>query len=66
MKNNERMASVDLAVVLGYIATKDLQTTEKKIGVLTQLGFRNADMARICATNEKVVRAVKSKIKKGQ
>lgn len=65
MKESEKTPSVDLAIVLGYIATKDLQTTDKKIAVLAQLGFTNADMARICATNQAVVRTVKSKVKKG-
>ena len=67
MKDNEndRDSSVDLSVVLGYIAVKDLQTTEKKVGVLTQLGFSNATMAKICATNQKVIRTLKYRVKKG-
>jgi DNA-binding CsgD family transcriptional regulator len=63
--NEKDKPSVDVSVVLGYIATKDLQTTEKKVAVLTALGFSNADMARICSTNEDVIRALKSKLKKG-
>ena len=56
---------VDLAIVLGYIAVKDLPTQDKKISVLTQLGFSTKDMAKIIGTNEQVVRTIKSKIKKG-
>ena len=47
MKENDKGSSVDISVVLGYIATKDLQTTEKKVAVLAKLGFSNADMAKI-------------------
>jgi DNA-binding CsgD family transcriptional regulator len=65
MKDNDKAQTVDLALVLGYIATKDLATTEKKVAVLTHLGYSNADMAKICGTNESVVRTLKSKAKKG-
>jgi hypothetical protein len=35
--NEQNQTTVDLALVLGYIAIKDLTTTEKKVTVLTQL-----------------------------
>ncbi len=63
--NNQNQVTMDLALVLGYIATKDLTTTEKKVAVLTQLGYSNADMAKICGTKLQVIRTVKSKVKKG-
>ncbi len=66
MKSEEKGQSVDLALVMGYIAVKDLATTEKKVVVLTQLGYSNADMAKICGTNDKVVKTLKSKAKKGE
>ena len=65
MKDNEKVQSVDLALVLGYIAIKDLTTTEKKVAVLTHLGYSNADMAKICGARETVIRTLKSKAKKG-
>ena len=65
MKENEKSHGVDLSLVLGYIATKDLVTTEKKVAVLAQLGYSNSDMAKICGTNESVIRTLKSKVKKG-
>ena len=65
MKENEKSHGVDLSLVLGYIATKDLVTTEKKVGALTQLGYSNSDMAKICGTNGSVIRTLKSKVKKG-
>lgn len=65
MDEIEKSQAVDLAIVLGYIATKDLTTTEKKVAVLAQLGYSNNDMAKICGTNKKVIRTLKSKVKKG-
>jgi hypothetical protein len=56
---------VKLALVLGYIATKDLATIEKKIAVLDQLGYSNTDMARICNTTSDAIRGIKSRTKKG-
>ena len=65
MEETGKSPQVDLVVVMGYIATKDLATTEKKVAVLTQLGFSNKDMAIICGTTEGVIRTLKSKVKKG-
>lgn len=65
MEESEKPTQVDLAIVLGYIATKDLPTNEKKVAVLSQLGFTNKDMARICGTGDNAIRALKSQIKKG-
>ncbi len=56
---------VDTTILLGYIATKDIPTTEKKVAVLARLGFSNRDMAAICATSENVIKTLKSKVKKG-
>jgi DNA-binding CsgD family transcriptional regulator len=65
MKRDENSTAVDLSIVLGYIATKDLATTEKKVAVLTNLGYSNEDMAKICNTGPGVIRTLKSKAKKG-
>ena len=65
MKSDEKARTVDLALVLGYIAIKDLATTEKKVAVLAHVGYSNADMAKICGTAETVIRTLKSKAKKG-
>ena len=64
-KEADKMDSVDMALVLGYIATKDLATVEKKIAVLSQLGYSNSDMAKICGKTSGVIRTLKSKLKKG-
>jgi hypothetical protein len=66
MANNEKTEPVDLVLVLGYVATKDLATIENKIAVLMQLGYSNVDMTKICGTTAQVVRNVKSKVKKGK
>jgi len=65
MPEKEVSPEVDLSTVLGYIATKDLTTTEQKIIVLGNLGYSNKQMAKICATNEDVIKTLKSKAKKG-
>jgi hypothetical protein len=64
-KEVEKIDSVDIALVLGYIATKDLATVEKKIAVLSQLGYSNTDMAKICGKTSGVIKTLKSKLKKG-
>ncbi len=61
----QNQTTVDLALVLGYIASKDLATTAKKVAVLTQLGFSNADMMKICGASATVIKTLKSKVKKG-
>lgn len=45
MPETEKPTQVDLAIVLGYIAVKDIKRLDKKVTVLTQLGFTNKDMA---------------------
>jgi len=56
---------VDISLVLGYIAVKDLPTNEKKVAILAQLGYSNADMARICNSTPTIIKTVKSKVLKG-
>jgi hypothetical protein len=65
MDEIEKASQVDLAVVLGYIATKDFASTEKKVAILIQLGYSNKDMVKICGTNDNVIKTIKSKVKKG-
>ncbi len=65
MDEHEKTENVDMTLVLGYIATKDLSTTEKKVAILVQLGYSNKDMVKICGTTDKVIKTFKSKIKKG-
>jgi DNA-binding CsgD family transcriptional regulator len=64
-KQAEKSQSVDIALVLGFLATKDLATAEKKIAILTQLGYSNTDMAKICGKTPGVIKTLKSNLKKG-
>ena len=66
MASENMPSGVDLAIVLGYIASKDLPTTEKKVSVLAGLGYSNKEMAQICGTTEGVVKTLKSKVTKGK
>jgi hypothetical protein len=56
---------VSVALVLGYIATKDLGAIDKKMAVLLQLGYSNSEMTKICNTTDKVIRNLKPKVKRG-
>lgn len=64
--SEQNKQSIDLSIVLGYIATKELPTAEKKVAVLTQLGYSNEDMAKICNTSPDAIRALKSKSRRGE
>lgn len=63
VKTEEKPATVDTGLVLGYIAVKDIRGTEERVAVLSRLGYDNKSIATICATNENVVRALKSRAK---
>ena len=64
---NDKESRVDLSIILGYIATKDFPTIEKKVVILSQLGFSNSEMSKICNTSEAAIRKFKSmaRLKKG-
>ncbi len=66
MAKEKAESPVSLSLVLGYIAVKDLATIEKKVLVLGQLGYSNQEMVRICGATQSVVRALKSRTKKGR
>jgi DNA-binding CsgD family transcriptional regulator len=53
-----------LALVFGYIAIKDLQRLEDRIRVLSQLGYGNQEIARICDTTPGTVSVRKADLKK--
>jgi hypothetical protein len=65
MAVEEDQLQVQLSLVLGYIAVKDLATIEKKVAVLGQLGYGNQDMAKICGATVGVIKTLKSRLKKG-
>jgi DNA-directed RNA polymerase specialized sigma24 family protein len=64
--SKQNKQSIDLSIVLGYIAIKELPTAEKKVAVLSQLGYSDEEMARICNTTPDAIRALKSRSRKGK
>ena len=50
-----------LALVFGYIAVKDLQRLEDRVGVLNRLGYGNPEMALICGTTPATIATLKSR-----
>ena len=63
-KQEEGVALPSLALVFGYIAIKDLQRLEDRIRVLSQLGYGNQEIARICDTTPGTVSVRKADLKK--
>jgi hypothetical protein len=54
----------NLPLVLGYIAVKDLERREDRVGVLSRLGYGNQAIAVICDTTPLTVAVMKSHLKK--
>ena len=53
-----------LALVFGYIAIKELTRLEDRVRVLSQLGYGNLEIARICDTTSGTVAVMKAGLKK--
>lgn len=49
-----------LSLVFGYIAVKNLDSISDKVRVLSQLGYGNPEMAKICDTSVNTVAVTKS------
>jgi DNA-binding NarL/FixJ family response regulator len=61
---DDREATPHVALVLGYIAIKDLERREDRIAVLSRLGYGNQEIAQICDTTRLTVAVMKSNLKK--
>jgi DNA-binding CsgD family transcriptional regulator len=61
---NDDQALPSLALVFGYIAVKDLQRLEDRVGILGRLGYGNQEIAQICDTTPSTVAVMKSGLKK--
>lgn len=48
-----------LNLVLGYLAVKDIEAIEEKVEVLTRLGYKNDEMAKICGTTSGSIKSFK-------
>lgn len=62
--NKDDQALPSLALVFGYIAIKDLQRLEDRVRVLSQLGYGNQEISRICDTTPGTVAVLKAGLKK--
>jgi uncharacterized protein YerC len=62
--NSDEHGLPSLSLVFGYIAVKELQSLEDRVRVLAQLGYGNAEIARICNTTPASVRTLKYMAKK--
>jgi DNA-binding NarL/FixJ family response regulator len=63
-RQTDQEALPSLALVLGYIAVKDLERREDRVRVLNRLGYGNQEMALICDTTPLTVAVMKSNLKK--
>jgi L-asparaginase II len=62
-KRGDEHGLPSLALVFGYIAVKDLQRLEDRIGVLDRLGYGNAEMALICGAKPTTIATLKHRAK---
>jgi hypothetical protein len=62
--DGEEQALPSLALVFGYIAIKELTRLEDRVRVLSQLGYGNTEIARICDTTRGTVAVMKAGLKK--
>jgi len=53
-----------LAMVLGYIAIKDLEKLEERVAILSRLGYDNNAIATICGSTPGSVAVLKTRAKK--
>jgi len=62
-KQNNEQTLPSLALVFGYIAMKELERKEDRVRVLSQLGYGNQEIARICDTTPGTVAVMKAGLK---
>lgn len=63
-KKKEDQTLPSLALVFGYIAIKELERKEDRVRVLSQLGYGNQEIARICDTTPGTVAVLKTGLKR--
>ena len=63
-KKKDEQTLPSLALVFGYIAIKELTRLEDRIRVLSQLGYGNQEIARICDTTPGTVAVRKTGLKR--
>lgn len=62
-KKRDEQTLPSLALVFGYIAIKELERLDDRIRVLSQLGYGNQEIARICDTTPGTVAVKKTGLK---
>jgi DNA-binding NarL/FixJ family response regulator len=65
-KEEQGSPASNLALVFGYIAIKELKTLEERVAVLARLGYKNAEIAKICGTTPLSVSVRKAGLNKGK
>ena len=52
-----------VSIVMGYLAIKDYSTIDKKVEVLSTLGYGRQEIAQICGTTPNTVSVSMSRLK---
>ncbi|MFI5449646.1 MAG: hypothetical protein ACHQ03_07775 [Candidatus Bathyarchaeia archaeon] len=60
-KSEEEHGLPSLSLVFGYIAVKELRSTQDRVDVLARLGYGNVEIAKICGTTTNSVSVLKSR-----
>lgn len=60
---NEDYGLPSVSIVMGYLATKDCETIDEKVKVLSMLGYGRNEIAQICGTTANTVSVSMSRSK---
>ena len=63
MPEESENINTNLALVLGYLAIKDIEDLKQQVDILTRLDFNNKDIAKICGLKDSSIRSIKSRNK---
>lgn len=62
-KKNDDYGLPSVSIVMGYLAIKDYSTIDKKVEVLSMLGYGRNEIAQICGTTVNTVSVSMSRLK---
>lgn len=60
---NEDYGLPSVSIVMGYLATKDCETIDEKVKVLSMLGYGRNEIAQICGTTTNTVSVSMNRLK---
>lgn len=63
VKKNDDYGLPSVSIVMGYLAIKDYSTIDKKVEVLSMLGYGRNEIAQICGTTVNTVSVSMSRLK---